>query len=102
VDSIKPVLAWLASAPGRVVAAALLFAAVAAIERAPVAKAWLDGRPLAKRIVAVVLAMVGAVATALYAGVSWADAGQAALVAFLGATGANELLTHSLKSKAIP
>lgn len=99
---IARTLAWLASPQGRLVAALALFALVALLERAPWVRDQLDGRPVAKRIVAIAITVAGAAATAIWSGVPLAQVGEAALTALMVATGANEMVMHSLKDKAIP
>ena len=93
---IARILTWLASPQGRIVAALALFALVALLERTPWVRDQLDGRPVAKRIVAVAITIAAAAATALYAGVPLAQVGEAALVTLLGATGLNTLAAKKL------
>lgn len=83
---------WLATGQGRLVSAAMLFAAVWLLEKSPIVKGWLDGKPMAKRTAAVALAILPAAAAGLWAGVPINDVWQTAVTAFVGATGINGLL----------
>ena len=98
---IARTLAWLASPQGRLVAALALFALVALLERAPWVRDQLDGRPVAKRMVAIAITVVGAAATAFWSGVPLAQVGEAALTAFLGCTAINELLPGRLGPRGL-
>ena len=94
---IAKALTWLASPHGRLVAALALFALVAALERTPWIADKLDGRPMAKRVVAIAITVAGAAATAIYAGVPLAQVGEAAVAALLAATGLNTLVAKRLE-----
>uniref|UniRef100_A0A6M3J5W1 Uncharacterized protein n=1 Tax=viral metagenome TaxID=1070528 RepID=A0A6M3J5W1_9ZZZZ len=99
---IAHALTWLASPHGRLVAAVVLFGLVALLERTPWIADKLDGRPVAKRVVAVTITVAGAAATAIWSGVPLVQVGEAAVTALLVATGANEMVMHSLKDKLLP
>jgi len=98
---IAHVLAWLASPLGRLAAAGLIYAAVAGLERAPVLRDLLTGWPEAKRAIAVVITVLGAMATALLGGVPIEQVGEAAVTALFAATGINAL-SRRLKPTVLP
>ena len=98
---IVKALTWLASPSGRLVAALALFGLIAALERAPWIKDKLDGRPVAKRVVAIAITVAGAAATAIWSGVPLAQVGEAAATALLIATGLNECLPGRLRPRGL-
>lgn len=89
---MKSILLWMGTGRGRLAAALTLFAVVWALERLPVVRTWLDGRPLAKRMAAIALTILPAAAAGLWAGLPLGDVWQTALTALLVATGANTIL----------
>ena len=97
----RPIFVWLASPLGRLVAAAIICAAVAGLERAPRIRDWLKGWPEAKRALAVLITVLGAIATALLSDVPLEQVAEAAVTALLAATGLNTL-TKRLKPPVLP
>lgn len=99
---MKSLLLWMGTGQGRIVAALALYAVVWGLERAPVVRGWLDGRPTLKRAAAVALTVLPAAAAGLWAGLPLADVWQTAVTAFLAATGLNAVVPKFAAGKVTP